>query len=364
MSHSKKNQHFSQSKGETIELAQNEDGEKVEKRIYQSTFKPSWWARNRHVQTIYPRFFQQRAKVDIRHERLPLPDGDFVNLAWAGEPEKAKGLVVMFHGLEGSIKSHYANDMMANLQRQGYLVVLMHFRGCGGEQNLLPRAYHSGETEDAWYFLNWLQGKYPDLPKVAMGFSLGANMLLKLVGEKPQQTLLRAVIAISPPFRLEQCASSINQGFSKAYQSYLLKSMVNNLLSKMQSMDYGGLLKIDQNQVKGLKNFWEFDEHVTAALHGFSGADEYYQQCSAVNFMDKIQTPTLILHAKDDPFMNEDVLPKEDELSSSIRFELSEKGGHVGFMYGSPWAPEIWTHQRVNNFFANIFSSSFDKVKS
>ena len=327
------------------------------KRIHQSSFKPSWWATNRHVQTIYPRFFQKRIKVDIRHERLPLPDGDFVNLAWLGDAKKASGLVVMFHGLEGSIKSHYANDMAANLQQQGYLVVLMHFRGCGGEQNLLPQTYHSGETRDAWYFINWLEQTFPDLPKVAMGFSLGANMLLKLLGEQPQQTVLSAAIAISPPFRLEQCALSINQGFSRLYQAYLLKSMLNKLLKKMQCINYTGLLKINRAETKALKNFREFDEHVTAALFGFTGADDYYQRSSAVHFMHKIQTPTLVLHAKDDPFMNEHVLPNEDELSSEVRVELSDQGGHVGFMQGTPWRPVIWTHQRVNVFFADVLAN-------
>lgn len=350
--------------GKTSAYASFAENRLSDKRIYQSSFKPSWWAINRHVQTIYPRFFQKRAKIDFRHERLPLPDGDFVNLAWVGDTKKARGLVVMFHGLEGSIKSHYANDMAANLQQQGYLVVLMHFRGCGGENNLLPRAYHSGETQDAWYFINWLEQQYPDLPKVAIGFSLGANMLLKLLGEQPQQTLLRAAIAISPPFRLEQCALSINQGFARLYQAYLLKSMVNKLLSKMQSLDYGGLLKINGTGAKALKNFREFDEHVTATLHGFAGADDYYQRCSAVHFIHKIQTPTLVLHAKDDPFMNERVLPNEDQLSSDVRLELSEKGGHVGFMQGTPWRPVIWTHQRVNAFFADFLTNKQNSTRT
>jgi predicted alpha/beta-fold hydrolase len=332
------------------------DDKRQTKQIHQSSFKPSWWATNRHIQTIYPRFFQKRVKIDVRHERLPLPDGDFVNLAWVGDAKKARGLIVMFHGLEGSIKSHYANDMAANLQQQGYLVVLMHFRGCGGEQNLLPRAYHSGETEDPWYVINWLEQKFPDLPKVAMGFSLGANMLLKLLGEQPQQTILSGAIAISPPFRLEQCALSINQGFARLYQAYLLKSMVNNLLTKMQSVNYAGLLKINRAEAKALKSFREFDEHVTATLHGFTGANDYYQRSSAVHFMHKIQTPTLVLHAKDDPFMNAQVMPNEDELSHHVRLELSDKGGHVGFMQGTPWRPVIWTHRRVNGFLADMLT--------
>jgi predicted alpha/beta-fold hydrolase len=317
--------------------------QRSQSKIVMSDFKPPWWATNRHVQTIYPRFFKPRAKIQIRHQRLSLPDNDFVNLAWIGEPKTAKGIVAMFHGLEGSINSHYAHDMAANLQEQGYLVVLMHFRGCGGEQNLRPRAYHSGETEDAWYFLNWLNQQYPTLKKVAIGYSLGANMLLKLLGEQVQQKLLQAAVAISPPFKLEQCAASIDQGFSRLYQSYLLKSMVNNLLSKMQTIDYEGQLLITQEQAKKLKNF---------------RADDYYQRCSAVHFLKNIITPTLILHAIDDPFMNQEVLPGENDLSANVRLEISEKGGHVGFMQGSPWQPRIWTHKRVNDFIGNFLADN------
>jgi predicted alpha/beta-fold hydrolase len=326
-------------------------------KIEKSAFTAPWWAKNRHIQTVWPRFFQRRLKVHWLKERLILPDGDFVNLAWAGDRsniESSKGLVVVFHGLEGSNKSHYANDMTANLVEQGYVVVLMHFRGCGGEHNTLPRAYHSGETQDAWYLLNWLTELYPNVAKVAMGFSLGANMLLKLLGERPQQTILRAGIAISPPFKLAECSLSINQGMSRMYQSYLLKSMVNNLVDKMRTVDYSDHLEIDDVKARTIKSFKEFDQHVTAPLHGFDSADDYYEKCSAVNFMQTIATPTLIIHAKDDPFMSETVLPIEQDLSPSVRLELSDKGGHVGFMQGTPWRPVIWMQKRVNQYFQEI----------
>jgi predicted alpha/beta-fold hydrolase len=257
----------------------------------------------------------------------------------------------MFHGLEGSIRSHYTNDMAANFVKQGYAVVLMHFRGCGGEQNTTPRAYHSGETEDAWYFLNWLEQKFPDTRKVAMGFSLGANMLLKLLSEQPKQRIIKAAMAVSTPFNLALCANSISQGFSKVYQAYLLKSMVNNLLIKMRNMDYGQLLKVTESQIKQFKSFREFDEHITAPLHGFEGADDYYQKCSAQNFLKAIATPTLVVHAKDDPFMHSSIVPDVKTLSPKVCLELSEKGGHVGFMQGTPWRPEIWIQQRANDFF-------------
>jgi predicted alpha/beta-fold hydrolase len=319
--------------------------------IFESVFSPPWWAKNRHIQTIFPRFIQKRAKLDYRKEKLPLPDGDFVNLIWAGDVQKSSGLIAMFHGLEGSIRSHYTNDMAANFVKQGYAVVLMHFRGCGGEQNTTPRAYHSGETEDAWYFLNWLEQKFPDTRKVAMGFSLGANMLLKLLSEQPKQRIIKAAMAVSTPFNLALCANSISQGFSKVYQAYLLKSMVNNLLIKMRNMDYGQLLKVTESQIKQFKSFREFDEHITAPLHGFEGADDYYQKCSAQNFLKAIATPTLVVHAKDDPFMHSSIVPDVKTLSPKVCLELSEKGGHVGFMQGTPWRPEIWIQQRANDFF-------------
>jgi hypothetical protein len=324
------------------------------KKIKQSEFVAPLWARNRHVQTLWPRFIQRRKPLSVRHERLNLPDSDFVDLVW-GQPEKvqqSKGLAVLFHGLEGSIKSHYANDLMALLQGQGWQTVLMHFRGCSGKPNNTARAYHSGETDDANYFLQWLDNKFPALPKVAVGFSLGANVLLKLLGENPSQRFLKAAVAISVPFRLDECAKSINRGFSRVYQNYLLKSMVSNLRNKMRSINYTDILNIEDRQVAKLQNFREFDEHVTAPLNGFANADDYYQKCSAIGFLKSIDTPTLVLHSVDDPFMNEAVIPQEHHLSEKIEFELSHKGGHVGFMQGTPWNPQIWFHQRVIDFIA------------
>lgn len=322
--------------------------------LAKSEFEPPWWARNRHVQTIWPRFFQRRASIDIQPQRLDLPDGDFVDLAWTQRPENPKGIIILFHGLEGSAKSHYANDLMACMHKQGWWPVLMHFRGCGGEHNMLPRAYHSGETEDALYFLNWLQSRYSDLPKIAIGFSLGGNMLLKLLGENNRQTVLSGAVSVSPPMRLDQCAESINKGFSQFYQRYLMRSMKANLLTKMAKLDYPDSLGLTPEVAKRLKTFEQFDEIVTAPLHGFVGAADYYAKCSAVQFLKHIKTPTLILHAEDDPFMNKQVVPKPDELSPMVRCELSQKGGHVGFMQGTPRKPIIWLHQRISDFASQI----------
>lgn len=321
-------------------------------KIIASEFQPPWWARNKHVQTIYPRFFQRRKPLSTRIERVDLPDGDFVNLLWAEAKSSfnPKGLMILFHGLEGSIHSHYANDFMAQCLSKGWQPVLMHFRGCGGVLNLTTRAYHSGETEDAIFVLEKLKDKFPNIPRLATGFSLGGNMLLKLLGENPHQSLLKAAVAISAPLKLDECAKSINQGFSQFYQKYLLKSMRNTLVAKMQSIDYTKAMHLEQDQVDSITTFREFDEKVTAPIHGFSSVDHYYRQCSAIGYLKSIETPTLVLHSKDDPFMNEKVVPTSEQLSDQVTFELSEKGGHVGFMQGTPWKPIIWFHQRVLEF--------------
>ncbi len=314
------------------------------------SFKAPLWARNRHVQTIWPRFFQRRLPLDTTQQRLELPDGDFVDLAWSQRPDECKGIVPMFHGLEGSINSHYANDMIAQLNRDGWWVVLMHFRGCSGSINRLPRSYHSGDTEDARYFLEYLHKQNFGLPiQSAMGFSLGANMLLKLIGEEPNHGYFDSAIAISPPFKLAECSKSISEGFSRIYQSYLLASMRKTFIEKIRQIDFGKF-KITNEIMNRVKTFRDFDEYITAPLHGFQNAEDYYLKSSCINYLKKITTPTLIIHSKDDPFMNTSVVPKPEHLSQHIKLELSEKGGHVGFMQGSPWRPKIWLHDRVKNF--------------
>lgn len=308
------------------------------------------WARNRHIQTIWPRFFQRRAALLYRMQRLELPDGDFLDLAWGPAPAICKGVVVLFHGLEGSIKSHYAHDMMATLSGGDWQVVLMHFRGCSGEPNRLARAYHSGETEDARFLLHLLEQQYPNVPKAAVGFSLGGNMLLKLLGEGDTASSLVAAVAVSAPMRLDLCAQSIGQGFSRLYQDYLLTSMKRTMLKKLAYIDYPRLIGMDEARIRQLNTFWQFDQCVTAPLHGFADADEYYQRCSSRQFLNNIQTPTLVIHSLDDPFMSPDVVPAPHELSPHVTLQVTQQGGHVGFMQGLPWRPRVWLHQQVADY--------------
>jgi len=323
-------------------------------KIIKSSFRVPSWAKNRHVQTIWPRFIQKRLPLKYSMERLTLPDDDFVDVAWGPKPAEPSGIIVMFHGLEGSIRSHYANDMMANLSVNGWQVVMMHYRGCSGVPNLKPRGYHSGETGDPSFFLDWLNQKFPQLPKVAVGFSLGGNMLLKLLGENPAQKWLNAAIAISSPLKLSECAKSINHGFSRVYQKYLLNSIKTTLRKKMSFIDYRKLIQLTSDDVDSITSFAQFDEKVTAPLHGFEDANDYYEKCSAYHFLSAIHCPTLVLHSIDDPFMNHLVVPKEEELARNVTLELSERGGHVGFMQGSVFSPKVWLHERVKRYVSDV----------
>ncbi|MCW8109031.1 hydrolase [Alteromonas ponticola] len=319
-------------------------------KIIESAFTAPRWARNRHIQTIWPRFFQKRLPLKFSMERLALPDDDFVDLAWGPKPKKLTGLVTLFHGLEGNIRSHYANDLMAILSTNGWQVVMMHYRGCSGVPNKLPRAYHSGETEDPSHFLDVLHKRFPSIPKVAVGFSLGGNMLLKLLGENPAQKWLKAAVAVSAPLKLSECAQSINQGFSRVYQKYLLGSMKATLKKKMEYIDYRRLIQLKPSDLNDITSFQHFDQKVTAPLHGFADAEDYYEKSSAFHYLSAIHCPTLILHSIDDPFMNHLIIPSEENLAKEVTIELSDRGGHVGFMQGSMASPSVWLHKRIKRF--------------
>lgn len=315
--------------------------------IVKSAFEAPFWARNRHMQTIWPRFFMRKPKLDLRWEKMSTPDNDFVELAWTKNDNSNKGLMVIFHGLEGSAQSHYAAHLMAMLVDMQWQAVLVHFRGCGPSGNQTARSYHSGETEDNKRVLDALKTRFPDKKMLATGYSLGGNMLLKLLGEEPEQPWLSQAIAVSPPFDLGRCSEAISRGFSKVYQRHLLKSMRGKFAAKYAQYDYHSLLGLRIDELARFESFYQFDDRITGPLHGFKNAGDYYQQCSANRYMDKIKTPTLVLHAKDDPFMTDDIVPKQAQLSDTVRIELSERGGHVGFLQGAITRPKLWVNERI-----------------
>ena len=230
----------------------------------------------------------------------------------------------------------------------------MHFRGCSGKANLLGRSYHSGDSGDALEFITSLTKHYPNSKLFGLGYSLGANMLLKLLGEKKEFSPLNGAVAISPPMQLDICADSMNRGFSKIYQKRLLKDLNESLDKKYDVHDMQALIGLKREDIKNLKTFWEFDDIYTAPIHGFKSAQDYYTQCSSKQYLKWIEIPTLIIHAEDDPFMTSAVIPKEDELSCSITLEVSPHGGHVGFVGGTVLKPIYWSENRVVEFFKEL----------
>jgi len=324
--------------------------------IKQSNFKPAWWLTNRHIQTILPRIYPVVCDFYPHHHDFRLSDGDFVEITWSKRPQvdDTSPIVIVLHGLEGSFESFYAKRMMNTMFNQGYTSVLMHFRDCGNKPNRLLQSYHSGKTSDLAEFIQHLSDKYPNRPLFAIGFSLGGNILAKYLGETEESKLSGAVV-ISAPFELEECAHSVNRGFSKLYQKYLVDqlkiSAVNKFKRHPEMQEYG----IDDTKINNIDSLIEFDDKYTAPINGFDSGKDYYQQSSCRQFLKAIKTPTLVLHAKDDPFMNESVIPTANELSDMVTLELSEKGGHVGFLAGNnPLKPEFWLETRCTSYLNSL----------
>lgn len=313
-------------------------------------FVPAWWCRGPHAQTLWPYLFRRRPDVALVRERLELPDGDFLDLDWTAG--NSGPIVLLLHGLEGSSSSKYARGLLRAVHERGWRGVLMHFRGCSGDANRLARGYHSGETTDLEYVIAQLHARAPHTPLAVVGYSLGGNVLLKWLGETGLTAPLCAAVAVSVPYLLNVSAARLERGVSRAYQWSLVRRMRRSVLRKRARVT----LPIDTENVARLKTFREFDEHVTAPLHGFRGADHYYSTSSSRQYLAGIALPTLLLHALDDPFMTPDTVPESHEASTSVRYEFSPHGGHVGFVAGRfPWSARYWLEERIPGFLAERF---------
>lgn len=313
------------------------------------SFQSAWWLRGPHLQTIWPTLCRRPLRhLSLKRERFELEDGDFIDLDWT---EKKDGpIVLILHGLEGSIHSPYAKGMLQAISKQGWRGVFMHFRGCSGEMNRLPRGYHSGETSDVARLVETLLSREKCEKIAAVGFSLGGNVLLKWLGESGAKSPLCAAVGISVPFELGKTATRIRQGFSRVYEKHFMRSLCKKIRDKLTMQS----LPVSVEVLKELRSLREFDDKITAPLHGFLNADDYYAKSSSRQFLKNITVPTLLLQSKNDPFMTRDILPRQDELSQQVKLELTEAGGHVGFVSGKfPWRPEYWLEKRVPAFLQN-----------
>lgn len=304
-------------------------------------FIPPWWLRGAHLQSCFNTIFSPRCKTSLIWEQLELPDGDFLDLCWAGSFQASK-TVVLLHGLEGSVESHYIQCLMDGLVAQGWCAVLMHFRGCSGRLNRLARSYHAGEIGDLSYLIDVLRIRFPNNPLCAVGFSLGGNVLLNYLAKVPNP-VFRCAMAISIPFQLELCARSL----PPFYQRRLLGTMKEKALAKVRA---GYDMPVGEKELMTIDDFCHFDDMVTAPLHGFCSMEDYYGTASIRGLLKKINQPTLIVHALDDPLIPIACIPHVSELSPAICLELHQQGGHVGFIQGTPWNPKYWLKDRILDF--------------
>jgi uncharacterized protein len=332
--------------------------------IITSSFKPAWWLRNCHAQTIYPSLFRNApVPPDSWRERLITPDGDFLDVDFCGS-DTSWPLVIVLHGLTGSSQSGYIRGLQTVLRQSGFRSAALNFRGCSGQSNNKARSYHSGETEDVDFLYRTLRQREPQTRIAAAGFSLGGNALLKWLGEQGTHLDLFAAVAVSVPLLLGVCATRLDSGFAKIYRTRLLAELKAYMRDKLAHLEAIG--DADEAEkvralgdLSGINSFWQYDDRVVARLHGFRDVHDYYQRSSSRQYLKSITVPTLIIQSSDDPFMTPEVLPERGELSRSTLLELAENGGHVGFAGGNnPFRPVFWIERRICEYLAEQIAAA------
>jgi predicted alpha/beta-fold hydrolase len=292
-----------------------------------------WWLCGGHAQTIIPaRFAQRPPRVSFKRERWTAPDDDFVDLDWTTHPVTPDTpLLVMFHGLEGDSGSHYAQTLMHALAARGWQGVIPHFRGCSGELNLAPRFYHSGDSAEIHWILERLHRQYCGNGRklLVVGISLGGNALLRLLGEQGSGAgFVSAAASVSAPLDLAAGGAALSQGFNMLYTRMFLQTLKRKSLAKLEQ--YPGLF--EREAMLASRDLYDFDNVVTAPLHGFRDTDDYWARASSKPVLGGIAVPTLVLNARNDPFLPARHLPGPADVSPQVWLEQPEHGGHVGFM--------------------------------
>ena len=319
--------------------------------ILESEFRVPWWLNNSHLQTVWGSAVRRTETPETIHQRIELEDGDFIDLEWlVNDVEKNAPVLLLLHGLEGSIDSTYIQGLLQSPRARTWNTVVMHFRSCGPELNRLPRSYHSGETEDLSEILEIIKSQHPKSKIMAAGFSLGGNVLLKYLGESAYQSKIDIAAAVSVPFLLSAASTRLDKGFSRLYRNRLLKELKKKTNDKLNL--FNANFTLTTTDIEKINTFYDFDDQITAPLHGFKNGEDYYQRSSSRQFLKSIERPTFILHSKDDPFMIKEVVPREEELSEKVTLELSSSGGHVGFVTGKyPWQVRYYIDERIPQWF-------------
>jgi predicted alpha/beta-fold hydrolase len=316
-------------------------------------YSPSWWIPGGHLQTLWGKLFRRQTPAPTTVERWDTPDGDFLELhRLAAKPEAPRFLLL--HGLEGTVRSHYAQALLNEAARRNWGADLLIFRSCGSELNHTRRFYHSGETTDLTFVLEKIVHQFPAAPLALAGVSLGGNVLLKFLGERgsnlPRQ--LKAAAAISVPFDLARSSARINRGFSRFYQRFFLNSLKEK--ARQKATRFPDLAP--REEIAALRTLEDFDNLITGPLHGFRDAQDYYKRSSSLQWLPRIRLNTLLLSAINDPMLPPQVLDEVRGVAKNnpaLHLEFVQKGGHAGFITGSvPGRPFYYAEYRVGRFFA------------
>lgn len=325
-----------------------------------AAFTPAWWLPGPHAQTVWGQVGRSRRLVTYDRERLETPDGDEVLLdhlnGTAGSPR-----LLLMHGLEGSSYSVYIQNLARLARTRGFSVTVLNLRGCARDPedtwtwipNRRPRLYHSGETGDPDLVIRHLQAREPDVPLAAIAVSVGGNILLKWLGENPRQTALSAVVTMSVPYDLGAASRHMETAVGRYYLRWFLPTLREKMLFVAERFPEVREL-MDIEAAKRAVDFHPFDHVATAPMHGFDGADDYYERCSSLGFVDRIRTPTLCLSARDDPFLPAPVLDRLTRVAStSVEIQITDRGGHVGWVEGlHPRRVRYWAEERALDWIA------------
>jgi len=327
-------------------------------------FRPAWWLRGSHAQTVWGPVARGRG-VFLAREVLATPDGDELVVDWLEGPAASPVLLVL-HGLEGSSRSAYVQGLARLARWRGWRAAAMNFRSCARDParpgrwlpNRRPRLYHSGETGDLDFLVRTLAAREPGVPLLAAGVSLGGNVLLKWLGENPGQDLVRRAAAVSTPYDLAAGARHLERGLGHLYTASLLATLRVKAQETARRFPEAAA-RMDLARARAARTFWEFDEAATAPLHGFEGAGDYYARSSSLGFLSRVRTPTLCVSALDDPFLPSEVVERARRAASpAVRLAVSEGGGHAGFVAGpAPWSVKYWAEEAVVEWLGRRTSS-------
>jgi uncharacterized protein len=303
-------------------------------------YRAPWWLPGGNTQTLYAALAARRPRVAMRTSRWETRDGDAIRVD-ALEGDAHAPLVVMFHGLEGSVESHYVQALAAELQAIGWRLLVPHWRGCGGLESTAPRAYHSGDSDEGGWVLGRAKALAADAPFFAVGVSLGGNVLLKYLGEQGAhaQAVVDAAVAVSAPVDLAVGGRQLERGFGLFYAWMFLATMKKNALGKLARHPR----LFDEHALRRARTLRAFDDAFTAPVHGFRDAEDYWARASSKPLLDRIEVPTLLVHARNDPFMPGEHLPE-------VTIEHPDAGGHVGFVSGPFPGSLRWLPLRIIAF--------------